>query len=178
MANEPVSFIYCDYKRQREQSTKQVLSSIFRQIIDVQSDIPMLVQDFYTSHESKKTNLSFDEIRQILGAVSRDLYRLTIVFDALDECETLARQDFLSAVQTLRGQCDTRLLATSRFLPAIESHSAFLGKPKFEVRASDEDLERYIRSRADQLHGRVVSKPDLFENLVSSAVSAVGGMYV
>jgi hypothetical protein len=178
LPNEPVTFIYCNYKRQSEQSAKHMLASLFRQIVDTQPVVPKLVQEFYTSHVEKRTTPSFDEIRQILEAVSRDLHRLTIVVDALDECETHARQGFLSAVQILRGQCEIRLLATSRFLPAIESHSAFLGKPKLELRASDEDLESYIRSRAGELHSRVVSKPDLFEDLVSSTVGAVGGMYV
>jgi Cdc6-like AAA superfamily ATPase len=178
LPNEPVTFIYCNYKRQSEQSAKHMLASIFRQIVDIQPVVPKLFQDFYTSHVEKRTTPSFDEIRQILEAVSRDLHRLTIVVDALDECETRARKDFLSAVHTLRGQCQIRLLATSRFLPAIESHSAFLGKPKLEVRASDEDLESYIRSRAGELRGWVASKPDLFEDLVSSTVGAVEGMYV
>jgi hypothetical protein len=82
----------------------------------------------------------------------------------------------LSAVETIRGNCEVRLLATSRFLSAIKSHSAFLGKPKLEVRASNKDLEAYIRSRASELH-QVVSKPDLLETLVSSTVITTGGMY-
>jgi hypothetical protein len=178
MANEPVTFIYCNYKRQSEQSVKHMLSSILRQIIDIQPGIPKLVEDFYTSHTTKRTTPSSEDIRQILEAASKDLYRLTIVVDALDECETRTRQEFLSAVETLRGQCDIRLLATSRFFPGIETHSAFLDKPKLEVKASEKDLEMYIRSRAGELHHRVVSKPDVFEDLVSSTVSAVGGMYV
>jgi Cdc6-like AAA superfamily ATPase len=176
LPNEPVTFIYCNYKRQSEQSAKHMLASIFSQIVDTQPVVPKLVQEFYTSHVEKRTTPSFDEIRQILEAVSRDLHRLTIVVDALDECETRARKDFLSAVHTLRGQCQIRLLATSRFLPAIESHSAFLGKPKLEVRASDEDLEAYIRLRADEVN-QLKSKHELLENLVTSTVVATGGMY-
>jgi hypothetical protein len=38
-------------------------------------------------------------------------------------------------------------------------------------------LEKYIRSRASELHFRVMSKPDLFEDLVTSTVRATGGMY-
>ena len=178
VTDEPVVFIYCNFKRQSEQSAKHMISSILRQIVDIHPGVPKSVQDFYTSHLTKRTTPSFDEIRQILEAVLRDLHRLTVVVDALDECERPAREDFLSTVRTLRGQCQMRLLATSRFLPAIESHSTFLGKPKLEVRASDEDLESYIRSRAGELHGWAVSKPDLFEDLVSSTVGAVGGMCV
>jgi Cdc6-like AAA superfamily ATPase len=176
VAREPITFIYCNYKRQSEQSVKHMLSSILRQIVDIQLVLPKSVQDFYTSHAKKRTTPSPDDIRQSLEAVSEDLHRLTIIVDALDECETRVRQEFLSVVKTLRGRCEIRLLATSRFLPAIESHSAFLGKPTLEVKASKEDLEMYIRSRASELN-QVVSKPDLLETLVSSTVVATGGMY-
>jgi Cdc6-like AAA superfamily ATPase len=81
-ANEPVTFIYCNYKRQSEQSAKHILSSILRQIIDIQPGVPKLIQDFYTSHTTKRTTPSSDEIRQVLGAVSRDLRGLTIIIDA------------------------------------------------------------------------------------------------
>jgi hypothetical protein len=176
VGDDPVVFIYCNYKRQSEQSAKHMLYSVLRQIVAIHHEVPNPVQDFYKSHITKRTAPSSAEIRQTLEVVSKDLHRLTIVVDALDECETRARQEFLSAIETLRGKCEVRLLATSRFLPAIEFHSAFLGKPRLEVRASDEDLEAYIRSRASELH-QVVSKPDLLETLVSSTVIATGGMY-
>jgi Cdc6-like AAA superfamily ATPase len=176
LADEPVTFIYCNYKRQSEQSAKHILSSILRQIIDIQPGVPKLVQDFYTFHITKRTTPSSDEIRQALEAVSKDLRGLTIIVDALDECEKRARQEFLSAVETLRRRCEVRLLATSRPFPTVQSHPTFLGKPTLEVRASDEDLERYIRSRSSELH-QVVPKPDLLENLVSSTVRATRGMY-
>jgi hypothetical protein len=121
-ADDPVTFIYCNYKRQSEQSAKHMLSSILRQIIDIQPGVPKLVQDFYTSHTTKRTTPSPDEIEQVLGAASKGLQGLTIIVDALDECETRARQEFLSALETLRRQCEVRLLATSRPLPTVQSH--------------------------------------------------------
>jgi hypothetical protein len=177
VADKPVTFIYCNYKRQSEQSAKHMLSSIFRQIIDIQPAIPNLVQNFYTSHTTKRTTPSLDEIKQVIEAVSKDLRGLTIIVDALDECETRARTEFLSALETLRRLCKIRLLATSRPLPTVQSHPTFLGKPTLEVKASDEDLEKYIRSRAGELHFRVMSKTDLLEDLVTSTVRATGGMY-
>lgn len=177
-ADLPVTFIYCNYKRQSEQSAKHMLSSILRQIIDIQPAVPKPVRDFYTSHTTKRTTPLSGEIRQALEAVSKDLRGLTIIVDALDECETRARREFLSAVEMLRQQCKVRLLATSRPLPPVYSHYSFLDKPILEVKASNEDLEKYIRSRASELHSRVMSKPDLLEELVASTVSATGGMYV
>jgi hypothetical protein len=119
VANEPITFIYCNYKRQSEQSAKHMLSSVLRQIVDIQPRVPKLVQDFYSSHTTRRTAPLSEEIRQVLEAMSKDLQGLTIIVDALDECETRARQGFLSAVETLGQQCKVRLLATSRPLPPI-----------------------------------------------------------
>lgn len=155
-----------------------MLSSVLRQIVDIQPKVPKLVQDFYSSHTTKRTTPSSEEIRHVLGAMSKDLQGLTIIVDALDECDTRARLESLSAVETLGQQCKIRLLATSRPLPPIQSHPTFLDKPTLEVRASNEDLEKYIRLRASELHSQVMSKPDLLEDLVTSTVSATEGMYV
>jgi hypothetical protein len=178
VAYHPVVFIYYNYKRQSEQSAKHMLSSLLRQIVDIQPEVPKPIRDFHALHTKKRTTPSFDEIRKTLEMVSKDLHGLTIILDALDECEARARQEFLLVVEALRKGCEVRLLATSRVLPTIELHSTFLEKPTLEVRASDEDLEKYIRSRASELHSQVVSKPELLENLIASTVSATGGMYV
>jgi Cdc6-like AAA superfamily ATPase len=177
VADDPVTFIYCNYKRQSEQSAKHMLSSILRQIIDIQPGVPKLVQDFYTFHTTKRITPSPDEIRKVLEAASKDLRGLTIIIDALVECETRARQEFLSAVEILCKQCEVRLLATSRPLPTVQAHPIFSSKPMLEVKASDEDLEKYIRSRASELHSRVMSKPGLLEDLVTSTIRTTGGMY-
>jgi Cdc6-like AAA superfamily ATPase len=164
-AEHPVVFIYCDYKRRSEQSTKHMLSSLLRQIIEIQEGIPKIVQDFCTAHAKKRTTPSTQEIEQILRDTAKGLLGLTVVIDALDECEAEIRQDFLSIVETLRN---LRLLATSRDLP--ETRSYFLGKPTLEVRASDQDLEKMVKSRIRRLD------PDLLELVVSSIVKAAGGM--
>ena len=177
-SDSPVVFIYCDYKRQGEQSFEHMLSTLLRQIVDIRVDVPKTVHDLLTAYKTKGIMPSVDEIKQALGAISNSLHELTIVVDALDECEPRARRDLLQAVETLHRQGNVRYLATSRYFPEIESHSAFCEKPKLEVRASDEDLEKYIRSRASELHRQVASNPDLLENLVSSTVNATGGMYV
>lgn len=177
VADEPVTFIYCNHARQSEQSAKHMLSSILRQIIDIQPEVPKLVQDFYLFHTTQTTTPSSNEIEQVLGAVSKDLRGLTIIFDGLDECETRARTEFLSAVEILRKQCKIRFLVTSRPLLTAQSHLAFLGKPTLEVKASDGDLEKYIRSRASELHSRITSEPGFLEDLVTSTVRAARGRY-
>ena len=171
-AQRPVVFMYCNYKQQDEQSIRHILSSMLRQVVDVQRETHQAVQDFY----AKNGTPSMTEVEEILIAVSKDLLGLTVVVDALDECETKTRHDLLSIVQALRQQRKVRLLATSRDLPEIKSHATLTNKPILEVRASNQDLEKYVMSRVSEFRSPVASKPDLLENLVSSIVSATGGM--
>lgn len=175
-AQRPVTFIYCNYKRQSEQSSKHILSSILRQIVNIQRGVPQVVQDFYATCKAKDITPSNTEIEQILVAVSKEILGLTIVIDALDECEAPTCRDFLSTVESLRKQCKIRFLATSRFLPNVQSHTTFLGKPSLEVRASDQDVEKYVKSRVSDFRSPVASKTELLQNLVSSIVSATEGM--
>ena len=81
VTNEPVTFIYCNYKRQSEKSANHMLSSILRQVIDIQPGVGKLVQDFYTSQTGRRTTPSRDEIEQILKAASKGLQGLTIIID-------------------------------------------------------------------------------------------------
>jgi len=175
-AERPVVFIYCSYTRRSEQSIEHMLLSLLRQLVDIQEEIHPTLKDFYTAHVRKRTTPSTQEIKELLRDVTKGLLGLTIVVDALDECRAQSSRDFLSAVEALRKQCKVRLLATSRFLPDIQSHAAFLGQPNLEVRTSDQDLEKYVKSRISEFCRKVASKPDLLENLVSSVVNATGGM--
>jgi len=175
-AERPVVFIYCNYKRQDEQSIKHLLSSLLRQVIDIQEGIPKSVQDFYTFHARKRTTPSNREVERILVDVARDLLGLTVLVDGLDECESQTCLAFVSVVEVLRKRCKVRLLATSRYLPDIQSHATFRGEPVLEVRASDQDVEKYVRLRAGAFCSPVASKPDIFESLVSSIVNVTGGM--
>jgi Cdc6-like AAA superfamily ATPase len=178
MAHDPVVFIYCNYKRQDEQTAKHMLSSMLRQIVDIQPGVPAVVQDFFASHNTKRTTPSGDEIKLFFEKIATRVQGITIVVDALDECEARARDNLLPIISILRQRCTVRLLATSRFLPTIEAHPTFTEKPTLEVKATDEDLENYVRSRASELHRRIASKSDLLNNLVRGIVDATGGMYV
>jgi hypothetical protein len=170
----PVVFIYCNYKLQSEQSIKHILSSLLRQIVDIQRQIPQVVQDFH----AKDSTPSEKSVKQMLMAVSKDLLGLTVVVDALDECETKTREDLWPIVEKLRQQCRVRLLATSRDLPEITSHATLVDKPTLEVRASDQDLDKYVRSRIGEFRSRskLALQPDLLETLVKGIVKAAGGM--
>jgi Cdc6-like AAA superfamily ATPase len=175
-AERPVVFIYCSYKRQSEQSIKHMLSTLLRQSVDFHEGVPPIVQEFCKVHARKRTTPSTQELEQILRDVTKDLLGITILVDALDECEARTCRSLLSTIEALRAHCKVRFLGTSRPLPEIQSHPAFLSNPSLEVRASDSDVELYVRSRVSEFRSPIASKANLLEVLVSSIVNATRGM--
>jgi hypothetical protein len=67
--------------------------------------------------------------------------------DALDECADTdsARVRLIDKLRELQARIDVRLLFTSRFLPKITQK--FQSNPILEVRASEEDVRRFIASQ-------------------------------
>jgi hypothetical protein len=178
-ADSALTFIYCDWRKgQSEQSLEHMLSSILRQIFESQHWFPERARCLYAACAVKGSTPSRRELQHILQETLQHLDGLTIVVDALDECETRTRDGFLLTVKYLRKRGKIRLLATSRFLSTIQTHPAFRSKPKLEIRASDEDLELYVRSRMGELCDRFMSKPVMLEEIVSDTVHASAGMYV
>jgi Cdc6-like AAA superfamily ATPase len=151
-------------------------SELLRQIVDFHEGVPPIVQEFCKVHARKRTTPSTQELEQILRDVTKDLLGITILVDALDECEARTCRSLLSTIEALRAHCKVRFLGTSRPLPEIQSHPAFLSNPSLEVRASDSDVEMYVRSRVSEFRSPIASKANLLEVLVSSIVNATRGM--
>lgn len=173
---QPVMFIYFNYRRHGEQTTAHVVATLLRQILDAASRVPKYAQSFYEAHREKKTTPAFQEVKEMLKLVVGDLQGLSIITDALDECNDGICADVLSLVEELRKCTQVRYLATSRKFPSITSHPLFAHVPRLEIKASDEDLSVYIRSRFDGFKAKL--QEDLRTKLVRSVIDAAGGMYV
>lgn len=173
---QPVLFIYFNYRRHDEQTMAHAVSTLLRQILEVVSEIPTHAQTFYQMHHQRKTTPTALQVKHVLESVVGELKGLSIVLDALDECNEATRPDILSLVTRLRTLTPTRCLATSRKLPSITSDPSFLRIPQLEIRASNDDLSTYIESRFDGFKAK--PQAELREKLVISVIHAAGGMQV
>ena len=176
-AKMPVMYLFCDYKRKNEQTLAHLTASLLRQLAFQSVEVFHEIKQLHDRCMKEKMLPSFPELQTKLESALKSVAAVSIIVDALDECETRVCEGFLSAIETLSRQCEVRLLVTSRPLPTVRSHPALLGKPTLEVRGSEEDLEKYIRSRTSELQPRVMAKLDLLEELITSTVSATGAMY-
>ncbi|KAK4998542.1 hypothetical protein LTR66_002248 [Elasticomyces elasticus] len=173
-----IAYIYCNYKRQDEQKTVELLAILLKQLLHGKSTIPQPVEALYAHHSSRNTRPSLSELRKILKDVVKSFSRVYIIVDALDECrnDDGTRDALLSSLRDVQAGTDTRLLATSRPLPEVIQH--FQDDDSLEVRASDADVEAYLRGHLSLLSKCVKDRPELQKQIVDDIVMVVDGMFL
>jgi hypothetical protein len=180
-SNDPtigITYIYCNFRRQDEQKIDDLLASLLKQLAESRLSLPVTVKELYNRHETKRTRPSLREVSDALQAVTALYSQVFIIVDALDECliSDGCRQQFLSALFNLQAKCGANLFATSRPISSIEKE--FEGNSKLEIRASEEDVRRYLEGHMFRLPGFVARSPELQEEIKTDIVKAIDGMYV
>jgi Cdc6-like AAA superfamily ATPase len=171
-----IAYIYCNFKRKHEQTLEDLLLSLLKQLAQSQSSLPNNVKILYEHHQQKRTRPLFDELSRALQSVAAMYSRVFIVVDALDECRVSdgCRSRFPSEIFSLQAKCEAHLFATSRFIPEITEK--FTGELSLEIRASNDDVRKYLDTRILQGESRILRRPDLQAEITTEIVNAVDGM--
>jgi Cdc6-like AAA superfamily ATPase len=172
-----ISYLFCSYKRQNEQRSANLLASLLKQLVQERPELPNVVQDLYKEHSGNKPRPSFDELSNTFQSVVKDCYsRVFLVIDALDESTNASGvRDLLREIFTLQNHIRISLFATSRFIPEIERE--FDGSLRLEIRASDQDVQRYVEGHMPEQFC-VQRNPDMQEKIKTEIIKAADGMYV
>jgi hypothetical protein len=173
-----ITYIYFNFRQQHEQKPEDLLSSLLKQLLRDQASIPESMKTLYDHHSHKKTRPTIEEIATELHSVASKYSRTYIIIDALDECQVSnrSRKRFLSELSKLRHQAGVNIFVTSRYIPEIEKE--FEGSVSVEIRASSDDVRRYLGGHMSQLPSFVSCKEDLQEAIVTEITQAADGMYV
>jgi Cdc6-like AAA superfamily ATPase len=174
-----IAYLYCNFQRQQEQNPTDMLASLLKQLIQEQHSVPESVKSLYERHQKQKRKRpSLEEISKILHSVVADYSRVFILIDALDEYQTSngVRRKFLSEIFNLQVKTGVNLFTTSRFIPEIIRE--FEESISLEIRASSEDVQRYLDGHMSQLPVFVLRSLDLQEEIRTTITKAVDGMYM
>jgi hypothetical protein len=177
--NIGIAYLYCNYKRQYEQTPLDLLASLLKQLVQEHSSMPECLKGLHERHKSKQTRPSFEEISKMLLSILAGYSRAFIIIDALDECQGSdgGRKKFLSEVFNIQAKTGVNVFATSRFIPEIMKK--FKGSASIEIRASGEDVRRYLDGHMMQLlPSFVVHNRALQEEIKTEITKAVDGMWV
>jgi len=173
-----IAYIYCNFRRRDEQRAIDLLASVLKQLSQKKSSLPVYVKALYNQHKAEKTRPSFEDISRTLQSVAPMYSRVFIVIDALDECQvsngSLTR--FLAEIFNLRDKSRANVFATSRFIPEITKK--FEDSRFLEIRASGEDVGRYLDSHMFLLPGFVIDSSELQEEIKTRIIQSVQGMCV
>jgi hypothetical protein len=173
-----IAYLFCNFRRQQEETSEAFLLSLLKQLIQDRPLIPENIKNLYERYKYKRTRPLPDEISKALNSVIVDYSRAFIIIDALDECRVSegGRKQLLSEISNLQTGSEVSLFATSRFIPEIRKE--FEGNVLLEIRASDEDVRRYLDGHMSQLSSFVLRSPNLQDEIKTEIITAVDGMYV
>jgi hypothetical protein len=173
-----VAYLYCNFRRQDEQKVDDLLASLLKQLSQERTFLPDSVETLYEKHKNKRTRPSFDEISRTFQSVTAIFSKVFIIIDALDECRTTdgCQTRLLTEIFLAQANSRANIFATSRFMPEVVEK--FEGSVSLEIRASEEDVRRYLDRHMFRLPAFVRRNPDLQEEIKIGIVLLVKGMWV
>lgn len=171
-----MAYVFCNYKAQAEQTSYALLASLLKQLTQSRPSQADVVVQIYEKHQKQKTKPSLNEITAALQTVCSSYPATYVVLDALDECGNYTRDKVLKMLRQIQMRANVRLLCTSRFIPEIEE--MFRSDPVLEVRASEQDIRRYVMGQAPKLPRCVQRNSELAREVQEGIAKAVDGMYV
>ncbi|KAH8586341.1 ankyrin repeat protein, partial [Bisporella sp. PMI_857] len=176
--NVGLAYVYCNFKRQDEQRIDDLLANLLKQLS--QSTVSLLnnVKSLYDHHSKKRSRPAKDEILKALRHAASTFSKVFIIVDALDECQVSdgCRTELLSELFDLQAKCQTNLFATSRFLPEVDK--IFESSIHLEIRASEQDVQRYLDGHLLSLPKFVRDNSELQNEVKCEIIKAVDGMFL
>jgi Cdc6-like AAA superfamily ATPase len=167
-------YLYCNYKRQVDQTASNLLAAILKQLVQDDPSIAKPMSSLYDNHEVRQTRPSLDETHSAFQSVLTNYSRVYVVIDALDECHNGDRLELLSNLRNLQIKTGLQLMVTSRFLPDIVEELNSM--PWLEVRADDADVKRFVVGQTKRLP-KCVQRDDTLQEIVHNKIAeAVDGM--
>jgi len=168
--------VFCNYKEPEKAVT--LMGSLLQQIVLRQSDISDDICRLYKTHVTKRTHPSILEYSTLLKAECRPLSTLFVIVDALDECASESKDEFLKELQDLRPKL--RLMITSR--PSIMNITYYFEDAvSLEIRPGNEDIKIYLEERLQResrLRTYIQEDPSLHNDIIKAIVDKAEGMLV
>ncbi|CAG8922357.1 unnamed protein product [Penicillium salamii] len=167
-----LAFFFCNF---REKVTlNEMLGSLLKQLVRQQSFIPQCLVDSFNS----SARITMSDFMACLKSMFSTFSKVFIVIDALDECHLPdnLRTTFLSELRALQKNFNLRVFATSRDdqgIPAL-----FEGCATLKVRASPDDVKRFLAGRVGVLPAFVQKRSDLQEEIITEISKSIDGMFL
>ena len=128
------------------------------------------LKDLYLKCDHGRTQPSYHESLNVFNFEVSRQDRISVVLDALDECEAVARDVLLKELE--KAKPNTHLMATSRPLESI--YSMFEAATTLEINATSEDIATYVNGRIarERYLSRHVQRDSSLQQKITETVSS------
>ncbi|KAI9148819.1 putative ankyrin repeat protein [Paramyrothecium foliicola] len=175
--NVGIAYLYCNFKRQDEQTVRHFFTSLLKQLAQALPTLPPEMRQHYSDHEKSNTQPGIHEVLDFLQSVIGKYSRVFIVVDALDEIQANDRRaSLLEGLTKFQDKFKINIFATSRSDP--ETQARLKLKDVLEIRAAGKDVQAYLRSHASKLCDFVQLNPELLEKVINGIARSVDGMFL
>jgi hypothetical protein len=175
-ADVGVAYLFCNYKAQGDYTARVLVAALLKQLVYNRPDLAAPVLRLYEKNSKRNTTPVTDGIFLALESVC-SAYTITyIITDALDECAEAdgTRNHLITGLRKLQANSDVRLLFTSRYISSIVE--MFESDPRLEVRATEEDVRRFVAGQIHRLPSCIQSDQELQRQVQDKIAEAVDGM--
>jgi hypothetical protein len=165
-----VCYFYLKYDDKDQQSGKQVVRSLLKQLVSQKHQLSEALKTMYKNDQCG-TPPRTESLRDLLCSYSKEFNSVYVFLDGLDECTDEQRKEIMKLILTL---CDSdavmRVMLTSQ--PHFEHDIDKLGEElekatylKLEIAANERDLERYVTLKLKE-NGQLHLKDALLKSLM------------
>jgi hypothetical protein len=183
--NDPsvgIAFLYCNFWQQQEQRLTDLFLSLLKQFSQRQPLLPECVttlckENGYHGKSFRVQSDCFDKVSDALYSVIASFSRTFIVIDGLDECSDGVLSRFMRELFSLQAKTGSKIFATSRPILGIpEEFQRQWSCSTLKIRASDEDMRRYLDGHINQVSTFVREAPGIERKIKSAITKAADGM--
>lgn len=149
--DEAFAYFYCDRNQSNRQDPTLILSSFVRQLSTSRNDDAIPCSTLQMYNQKRQTafasgRLKLEESKTILSQLFQMYPQITLVVDALDECDKMTRLGFIELLDKLIAESSkpVKILISSRRDEDIKHH--FEDGPNLEIRAIDnrDDIAMFV----------------------------------
>ncbi|KAJ7291254.1 ankyrin repeat-containing domain protein, partial [Mycena rebaudengoi] len=170
--NIGVACIYLNHKETHEQTTSNLLASIWGQLVlgkPIAST--SLVHKLFQKHSKKRTKPEPAQIHEVVRLAITEWSRVYIVVDALDETPEDNWQYLLNYLTDMGP--DVYLMLTSRYDVSLPNITAEM----FDIRVPEEDIQKYVEHQIN-VRLSVTTSSQLCKEIIAKILENAGGMFL
>jgi hypothetical protein len=170
-----VAVLYCNYGMREEQTKEKLLAGLLRQLVKRKHSQSERLKAVHERCKNAGRRPSSSNLFDMLQYVAGIYFRIFVVVDALDECDSTVQSPLLSELRRLQTLLP-KLRVMVTFRPHVTVAEEFTDAVNFEISASSWDLEHYVAGHMSQLSKRVGDTPGLGDQIIQRIVEAADGM--